>query len=91
VVVTKPWRPWWERYQPVSYNLCSRSGTQQELRDMVCRCNNVGVMMMEQDSFEFVYRRKNGHGYIHFEKDVLAQSFFISFVIISLVMQWVIA
>uniref|UniRef100_A0A8C7Q4E7 Alpha-amylase n=1 Tax=Oncorhynchus mykiss TaxID=8022 RepID=A0A8C7Q4E7_ONCMY len=43
VVVTKPWRPWWERYQPVSYNLCSRSGTQQELRDMVCRCNNVGV------------------------------------------------
>uniref|UniRef100_A0A4W5LSD6 Alpha-amylase n=1 Tax=Hucho hucho TaxID=62062 RepID=A0A4W5LSD6_9TELE len=43
VVVTKPWRPWWERYQPVSYNLCSRSGSQQELRDMVCRCNNVGV------------------------------------------------
>ncbi|XP_062335950.1 pancreatic alpha-amylase-like [Osmerus eperlanus] len=43
VVVTNPWRPWWERYQPVSYNLCSRSGTEQELRDMVCRCNNVGV------------------------------------------------
>ncbi|XP_063062868.1 alpha-amylase-like isoform X1 [Engraulis encrasicolus] len=43
VVVTEPWRPWWERYQPISYKLCSRSGTEQELRDMVCRCNKVGV------------------------------------------------
>ncbi|CDQ68585.1 unnamed protein product [Oncorhynchus mykiss] len=48
VVVTKPWRPWWERYQPVSYNLCSRSGTQQELRDMVCRCNNVGRTFLQK-------------------------------------------
>uniref|UniRef100_A0A3P8XCE6 Alpha-amylase n=1 Tax=Esox lucius TaxID=8010 RepID=A0A3P8XCE6_ESOLU len=43
VIVTQPWRPWWERYQPVSYNLCSRSGTEQELRDMICKCNAVGV------------------------------------------------
>ncbi|KAJ8392594.1 hypothetical protein AAFF_G00074720 [Aldrovandia affinis] len=43
IVVTKPWRPWWERYQPVSHNLCSRSGTEQELRDMITRCNAVGV------------------------------------------------
>ncbi|XP_056155230.1 alpha-amylase-like [Lampris incognitus] len=43
IVVTSPPRPWWERYQPVSYDLCSRSGTEQELRDMICRCNNVGV------------------------------------------------
>ncbi|XP_035271286.1 alpha-amylase 2B-like isoform X3 [Anguilla anguilla] len=42
IVVTKPWRPWWERYQPVSHNLCSRSGTEQELRDMITRCNAVG-------------------------------------------------
>ncbi|XP_031439751.1 alpha-amylase-like isoform X5 [Clupea harengus] len=43
VVVTQPWRPWWERYQPISYKLCSRSGTEQELRDMISRCNKVGV------------------------------------------------
>ncbi|XP_017576699.2 alpha-amylase-like isoform X1 [Pygocentrus nattereri] len=43
IVVSKPHRPWWERYQPVSYNLCSRSGTEHELRDMIRRCNDVGV------------------------------------------------
>lgn len=43
IVLSNPWRPWWERYQPISYNLCSRSGTEQELRDMITRCNNVGV------------------------------------------------
>ncbi|MGH0176911.1 UNVERIFIED_CONTAM: hypothetical protein FKN15_010521 [Acipenser sinensis] len=43
VVLSNPYRPWWERYQPISYNLCSRSGTASELKDMVTRCNNVGV------------------------------------------------
>ncbi|ROJ19174.1 Pancreatic alpha-amylase [Anabarilius grahami] len=43
IVVTNPWHPWWQRYQPISYNLCSRSGTEEELKDMVTRCNNVGV------------------------------------------------
>ncbi|XP_030641594.1 pancreatic alpha-amylase-like [Chanos chanos] len=43
IKITSPFRPWWERYQPISYNLCSRSGTEAELRDMVTRCNNVGV------------------------------------------------
>ncbi len=36
--------PWWMRYQPVSYRLDrSRSGTRDELADMVRRCNAVGV------------------------------------------------
>ncbi|KAH0618361.1 hypothetical protein JD844_017485 [Phrynosoma platyrhinos] len=43
IIITNPWRPWWERYQPVSYKLCSRSGSENELIDMVTRCNNVGV------------------------------------------------
>ncbi|KAG7251283.1 hypothetical protein CRUP_031165, partial [Coryphaenoides rupestris] len=43
IVITSPWRPWWERYQPTSYNLCSRSGSESELRDMITRCNDVGV------------------------------------------------
>ena len=42
-VVWSPFRPWWERYQPVSYQLTSRSGTESQLRDMVRRCNHVGV------------------------------------------------
>ncbi|XP_053806670.1 pancreatic alpha-amylase [Vidua chalybeata] len=43
IVITSPNRPWWERYQPISYKICSRSGNEQEFRDMVTRCNNVGV------------------------------------------------
>lgn len=35
--------PWWQRYQPVSYKLYSRSGTEAEFIDMVQRCNRVGV------------------------------------------------
>ncbi|XP_033636904.1 alpha-amylase-like [Asterias rubens] len=36
-------RTWFERYQPVSYKLESASGSEDELRDMVKRCNEVGV------------------------------------------------
>ncbi|XP_025899671.1 pancreatic alpha-amylase-like isoform X1 [Nothoprocta perdicaria] len=43
IIITNPWQPWWERYQPISYKLCSRSGNETEFRDMVTRCNNVGV------------------------------------------------
>ena len=42
-VVTDPNRPWWERYQPVSYNLVTRSGNAQEFQDMVETCNKHGV------------------------------------------------
>ncbi|NXX60268.1 AMYP amylase, partial [Scopus umbretta] len=43
IIITNPNRPWWERYQPISYKLCTRSGNENEFRDMVTRCNNVGV------------------------------------------------
>lgn len=36
-------RPWWERYQPISYEIESRSGSEQEFRDMVYQCNKEGV------------------------------------------------
>lgn len=42
-VITSPPNPWWERYQPVSYKLVSRSGTRDQLVDMISRCNAVGV------------------------------------------------
>lgn len=35
--------PWWQRYQPVSYALQSRSGTEQEFTNMVQKCNALGV------------------------------------------------
>lgn len=34
---------WWARYQPVTFDLVSRSGTEAEFRDMVERCRAVGV------------------------------------------------
>ncbi|HIK44824.1 MAG TPA: alpha-amylase family protein [Leptolyngbyaceae cyanobacterium M65_K2018_010] len=35
--------PWWQRYQPVSYQLESRGGSRTELIDMVQRCRRAGV------------------------------------------------
>ncbi|KAJ9575442.1 hypothetical protein L9F63_007693, partial [Diploptera punctata] len=43
LIVNSPDRPWWERYQPMSYNIVSRSGDEDAFRDMVSRCNKVGV------------------------------------------------
>jgi alpha-amylase len=36
-------RPWWERYQPVSYLLITRSGNKTSFEDMTKRCNAVGI------------------------------------------------
>lgn len=36
-------RPWYERYQPISYQIVTRSGNEQDFRSMVARCNRVGV------------------------------------------------
>lgn len=43
LVTTGTMRPWWERYQPISYVLTTRSGNEAQFRSMVTRCNNVGV------------------------------------------------
>ncbi|RMF62000.1 MAG: ATPase [Bacteroidetes bacterium] len=42
-VVEDPPRPWWERYQPVSYRLENRSGDRAAFADMVARCKAAGV------------------------------------------------
>ncbi|XP_077507988.1 pancreatic alpha-amylase-like isoform X2 [Amblyomma americanum] len=36
-------RPWYERYQPVSYKIQNRSGNETLFHDMVRRCNRAGV------------------------------------------------
>ena len=30
--IDSPYRPWWQRYQPVSYKIVSRSGNEQQFR-----------------------------------------------------------
>lgn len=37
---------WWTRYQPVTYNLISRSGNESQFKDMVKRCNAAGVSII---------------------------------------------
>lgn len=36
-------RPWWERYQPISYKIVTRSGNESAFKEMVERCNKVGI------------------------------------------------
>jgi len=36
-------RPWYERYQPVSYSLTTRSGNEEQFATMVKRCKRAGV------------------------------------------------
>ncbi|XP_038066969.1 alpha-amylase 4N-like [Patiria miniata] len=39
----EPERHWYERYQPIGYGLDTRSGNENEFKDMVNRCFKVGV------------------------------------------------
>ncbi|XP_077978425.1 alpha-amylase 1-like [Glandiceps talaboti] len=57
-IVWDPFRPWWERYQPVSYKLTSRSGSESEFQSMVQRCNNVGVRIYA----DVVFNHMTGYG-----------------------------
>lgn len=41
--VIEPLRPWFERYQPVSYKIESRSGNEEDFKDMIARCTKAGV------------------------------------------------
>ncbi|KAJ2948568.1 hypothetical protein O0L34_g7820 [Tuta absoluta] len=43
VIIWASNRPWWERYQPLSYQLVTRSGDERQFADMVRRCNAAGV------------------------------------------------
>ncbi|MBD0333953.1 MAG: alpha-amylase family protein [Cyanobacteria bacterium Co-bin13] len=43
VVLPQQGYPWWQRYQPVSYRLESRSGSRQAFAAMVQRCRQAGV------------------------------------------------
>ncbi|XP_046391056.1 alpha-amylase 4N-like [Ischnura elegans] len=36
-------RPWYERYQPISYKIATRSGDERAFANMTARCNKAGV------------------------------------------------
>jgi alpha-amylase len=61
-MVSNPMRPWWERYQPTSYKLDSRSGTEAEFADMVERCNNAGVRIYVDAVINHMCGSERGNG-----------------------------
>jgi alpha-amylase len=68
--------PWWERYQPVSYKIYSRSGTEVQFRDMVKRCNLSGVDVYVDVVFNHMAGIEEGHGiggstFTHYQYDQL--------------------
>jgi alpha-amylase len=58
-------RPWWERYQPVSYKIDGRSGNEQQFADMVKRCNKVGVRIYVDVVLNHMTGVQTGIPYIH--------------------------
>ena len=60
--IVAPNHPWWQRYQPVSYQLESRSGTRAELADMVSRCKAVGVAIYADAVINHMSGMESGTG-----------------------------
>jgi alpha-amylase len=58
-----PNHPWWERYQPVSYEINSRGGTEEEFQDMVLRCKKAGVDVYADAVINHMTAQKNGVGF----------------------------
>lgn len=54
--------PWWQRYQPVSYALESRSGSREEFINMVQRCAAVGVGIYVDAVLNHMSAQPNGTG-----------------------------
>lgn len=54
--------PWWQRYQPVSYELESRSGSREEFIDMVERCAASGVEIYVDAVINHMSAQPNGTG-----------------------------
>jgi alpha-amylase len=54
--------PWWQRYQPVSYKIHSRSGDRTEFTHMVDRCHAVGVKIYADAVINHMAAISNGIG-----------------------------
>lgn len=55
-----PKRPWWERYQPISYILTTRSGNEQQFANMVKRCNDAGIRIYVDVVFNHMAANQGG-------------------------------
>ena len=53
---------WWTRYQPVSYKLTSRSGTEQEFAQMVETCKNHGIRIIVDAVINHMANQPGGTG-----------------------------
>jgi alpha-amylase len=68
--------PWWERYQPISYKIYSRSGDEDQFKSMVQRCNAVKVDVYVDVVFNHMAGMADGHGiagtlFTHYQYDNL--------------------
>lgn len=61
--VSIPGGPWWERYQPVSHRLESRSGGEKEFGQMVKRCAQAGVDVYADVVLNHMAGRAEGVGF----------------------------
>jgi alpha-amylase len=61
-VITNPSYPWYQRYQPVSYKMGSRSGNEASFRSMVTACNNLGVYIYVDGVFNHMTGGGSGTG-----------------------------
>lgn len=57
-----PGSPWWTRYQPISYKLISRSGDENQFKDMVRRCKAAGVDIYVDAVFNHMAGMAGGTG-----------------------------
>jgi len=62
VVVPEQNFPWWQRYQPVSYRLDSRSGDRPQLASMIRRCHAAGVQVYADAVINHMAGRESGVG-----------------------------
>jgi alpha-amylase len=54
--------PWWQRYQPVSYKIVSRSGDRAQFSQMVDRCHAAGVQVYADAVINHMSGEENGIG-----------------------------
>jgi alpha-amylase len=58
-----PSHPWWEVYQPVSYQIASRMGNRAQFAAMVTACHNAGVKVYADAVLNHMTGNSGGTGY----------------------------
>lgn len=62
IVLPEAGYPWWQRYQPVSYILKSRSGDRTQLATMINRCHAAGVQVYADAVINHMAAQASGVG-----------------------------